>query len=303
MPERFLKWSYRMIAVAVLIALPARAPAQPPVRVLQPGDDLIWRIQTSQELLNGQSQIQCHVDEEGTIDLGRYGRIRVAGLTVNDAKLALETRVAGQAATNQTTNWVSELPTPLVATGFVPAAQCSESKNQAGSGVTTGAADVSMVNAPPVRTQVQPPTAKMSALAGVRPAGIDRMISEQARLQMSAPRSSFQRHREPETASTNLRASPRAEHFASTVSTISPATGDQQIIQAGTSSYHPLAAMPVRQASYSGPDPFPTDIQSPSDPAHTPQPQTASEPKSGWQRLCDTFKSIHFPRSTAADAP
>jgi len=308
-----VKWTCVVSVAAVSLALPARVDGEPGVRVLRPGDDLLWSIQAGRELLDGRSQIQCHVDEEGTIDLGRLGKVKVVGLTISEAKLALETHVYGRAQPpSQPTDRVSELPSPpFVAAGFLPAGPslCPEFNNQANSGLTTWSPEARMAEGrtPAARIPVTTPIAPAMTLADVKPAGIDRMISEQARVQRSAPQSNhgFQRQRSAKKEGVKPDAGQRADHSAPTVSAVSFSTIDQRIMQNGTSSYHPLGAMPVCQASYSGPDPFPSDVaSSPSDSApHSAKPETGSRPKSGWQRLCDTVNGIRSHRSSAADAP
>lgn len=311
MPPGFLKWTCLVCVAAASVTSPARADDQPRVRTLCPGDDLVWRIEAGQELLDGRNEVRCHVDDDGAVDLGRHGKVRVSGLTLSEAKLAMETHVAVRAqARIETIDRVSDLPhKPLEPAAFMAGSPTADAnvRDQAHRVVRPTLPDARIVQARTVASYnpvtVVPGAAPL--LANLSTPGIDRLIFEHAKLaQRSAPSCNdrFQRQRPLQTASVNRDASQRAGSFTGTVSAASFSTIDQQTAQAGTSPYHPQRAMPVCQASCAGPDPFPTDIASaPSDSGpHNAKPQAL---KSGWQRLCDRAKGIRFPWSKTSDGP
>jgi hypothetical protein len=248
------------------------------------------------------------------IDLGRYGKVRVAGLPINEAKLALESQVVGGlSARTESTDRVSGLPAPpLVAAGFTSAGPSlsAQAKNEADASVTTRPLEGRTIQ-DRTGAAYDPVTATIAPgpeLTNTRSAGIDRLIFEHARLaQRSGARSSatVQAHGFTKAASARDAGSQSTNHHDPTISVASFSTVDQPLMQAGTSPYHPLTATPVWQASYGGPDPFPSDVASlaAASGSRNDRPQTGSQPKSRWQRLCESVKSLHFPRSSTAGAP
>jgi hypothetical protein len=277
----------------VWLAQVAQVEADPRARVLRSGDDLLWTIQAGQELLDGQSQIQCHVDDEGMVDLGRYGKIRLAGLTLGEAKLALENHIAGQApARGQAAARVSDLPAPPpVAAGFLlpGPSLCALAKNQAEAGISTRPPEVRMVQLRPAAAPDPVTTPITPGSTDVNPVGIDRMIFEHIKVARSS---------DPRTSDCKL--CRRAENSALAVSAAQASVGDQRINQVRSSPYHPLETTPVCQASYNEPDPFPSVVDAPAHSVSQPKPShSQSKLVVGWHHLCDTVNSIHFPMSSA----
>jgi hypothetical protein len=230
--------------------------------------------------------------------------VRVSGLTVSEAKLALETHVTGAAnAPTQASGRSSELPSPaLVATGFVPAGPslCAKANDQADAGPRPPEVNIVQARTVAPHDPVTAPIEPGREPTGVRPAGIDRMIGEHTKLaQRRGPRSNDR------AASVQHVAGMRTNHYDQTISAASYSAAGRPLTQVSTSPYHALGAMPVFQASYNGPDPFPTEVaSSPSDLGpHDAKPDIGSQPKSGWQRLCDSVRSIRLPNSSATDVP
>jgi polysaccharide export outer membrane protein len=87
--------------------------AQAPTRLLQPSDQLVWSVGPNKDFKAGLSLLG-KVAPDGTLNLGRYGTLRVAGLTLDQANAAIARRT-GLAASPVP----GRAPAPTTAPSFV----------------------------------------------------------------------------------------------------------------------------------------------------------------------------------------